>query len=75
MFIYIYFQHGNLQRCQELIESGFDINARDDCNATLMHWAAINNRIELMKYFISKGAAIDEPGGDLRATPLHWATR
>ncbi len=28
-----------------------------------------------MRFYISKGAAVDEPGGELRATPLHWATR
>ena len=57
------------------MEQGFDINARDDDGVTLMHWAAINNRVQLMKFFISQGAAVDEPGGVLRATPLHWATR
>lgn len=40
-----------------------------------MHWAAINNRLEIMKYYILKGVAFDEPGGELQATPLHWATR
>lgn len=28
-----------------------------------------------MKYFISQGAIVDAIGGDLQATPLHWATR
>jgi palmitoyltransferase len=57
------------------VEQGFDVNSRDSDGVTLMHWAAINNRVELIKYFISKGAAADEPGGVLQATPLHWATR
>jgi palmitoyltransferase ZDHHC13/17 len=58
-----------------LIESGYDVNAADAETVTLLHWAAINNRRELIKYFISIGAVVDAVGGDLQSTPLHWATR
>lgn len=51
------------------------MNTQDSDSVTLMHWAAINNRLELMRYYISKGALVDKPGGELQATPLHWATR
>lgn len=44
-------------------------------NITLLHWAAINNRVEIGKYLIGKGAKIDAVGGALRATPLQWAIR
>jgi palmitoyltransferase len=44
-------------------------------NISLLHWASINNRIEIAKYLISKGAKVDAIGGALQATPLHWATR
>ena len=27
------------------------------------------------RYLISKGAIVDKIGGDLKSTPLHWATR
>lgn len=27
------------------------------------------------RYYISKGAIVDQLGGDLNSTPLHWATR
>ena len=27
------------------------------------------------RYLVSKGAIIDKIGGDLKSTPLHWATR
>ncbi|KAK7879299.1 hypothetical protein WMY93_033925, partial [Mugilogobius chulae] len=47
----------------------------DKENVTLLHWAAINNRLELVKYYMSKGAIIDQLGGDLNSTPLHWAIR
>ncbi len=68
-------QYGAFERCKHLIESGFDVNQRDAENVTLLHWAAINNRRDIVKYYISKGAIVDAIGGDLQSTPLHWATR
>lgn len=47
----------------------------DDQNITVLHWAAINNRKDLVKYYLSAGAIIDAIGGDLNSTPLHWAVR
>lgn len=68
-------QYGAFSRVQELIEAGYNVNQRDSETVTLLHWAAINNRKEIMKFFIEKGAEVDAVGGDLNATPLHWATR
>uniref|UniRef100_A0A4W3K8R1 Palmitoyltransferase n=1 Tax=Callorhinchus milii TaxID=7868 RepID=A0A4W3K8R1_CALMI len=68
-------QYGIFDRCKELVEAGYDVRKPDKENVTLLHWAAINNRVELVKYYISKGAIVDQLGGDLNATPLHWATR
>uniref|UniRef100_A0A3P8RLJ4 Palmitoyltransferase n=1 Tax=Amphiprion percula TaxID=161767 RepID=A0A3P8RLJ4_AMPPE len=68
-------QFGILERCKELVEAGYDVRQPDKENVTLLHWAAINNRSELVKYFISKGAIVDQLGGDLNSTPLHWAIR
>lgn len=68
-------QYGAFDRCKQIIESGFDVNQRDSENVTLLHWAAINNRRDLVKYYIGRGAIVDAIGGDLRSTPLHWATR
>lgn len=28
-----------------------------------------------IRYYISKGAVVDQLGGDLNSTPLHWAIR
>lgn len=28
-----------------------------------------------IRYFVSKGAVVDQKGGILNATPLHWAVR
>lgn len=69
-------QYGIIERCKELIESGqVDVNQPDQENVYLLHWAAINNRVDLAKYFIEKGAQIDPIGGTLESTPLHWAAR
>ncbi|KAE8606104.1 hypothetical protein XENTR_v10010597 [Xenopus tropicalis] len=68
-------QHGMLERCRELVDAGYDVRQPDKENVTLLHWAAINNRLELVKYFISKGAIVDQLGGTLNSTPLHWAIR
>ncbi|XP_059681844.1 palmitoyltransferase ZDHHC13 [Gavia stellata] len=68
-------QYGLIERCKELVEAGYDVRQPDKENVTLLHWAAINNRQELVKYYISKGAIVDQLGGDLNSTPLHWAIR
>ncbi|XP_053576343.1 palmitoyltransferase ZDHHC13 isoform X2 [Bombina bombina] len=59
----------------ELVDAGYDVRQPDQENVTLLHWAAINNRLELVKYFISKGAVVDQLGGTLNSTPLQWAVR
>ncbi|XP_065350029.1 palmitoyltransferase Hip14 [Cloeon dipterum] len=68
-------QYGALERVRELIEGGVDVNAADGETVTLLHWAAINNRRELIRYLIGVGAIVDAVGGELQSTPLHWATR
>ena len=88
-------QYGAFDRVQEIIESGFDVNDRDEVskacrmkemrleilfsllqeNVTLLHWAAINNRREIVQYFLQLGADCNAVGGELMSTPLHWATR
>ncbi|XP_043191814.1 palmitoyltransferase ZDHHC17-like [Amphibalanus amphitrite] len=68
-------QYGVLERCRQLIEEGYDVNQRDSIDVTLLHWAAINNRMALASYYIGLGAEVDARGGDLSSTPLHWAVR
>lgn len=68
-------QYGILPRCKELVEAGYDIRTPDAENITLLHWAAINNRLDIARYYISMGAVVDVLGGDLMATPMHWAIR
>lgn len=68
-------QYGEMTKLKELIENGADVRKPDAENVTLLHWAAINNRIDIVKYLITTGAIVDQKGGNLDATPLHWAVR
>lgn len=45
-------QYGAYARVKELIEAGYDVNQKDSETVTLLHWAAINNRKEIMRYLI-----------------------
>ncbi|RKO83431.1 hypothetical protein BDK51DRAFT_19673, partial [Blyttiomyces helicus] len=69
-------QKGFLARVTELIESG-NVTAthRDAEDCTALHWAAINNHLPVAKYLVDRGADIDAFGGELLATPTHWAAR
>lgn len=69
-------QFGRYEECRQYLESNlFDVNQRDNENVTLLHWAAINNKSNIVDYYLSKGADINAIGGDLKSTPLQWAVR
>ena len=69
-------QYGALPRVMELVEGGlYDVNQAEEDGVTLLHWAAINNRLEIMRYLVARGATVDRAGGLLGGTPLHWAMR
>ena len=52
------------------------MNKRDSENVSLLHWAAINNRLEIADFLLSvAGSQVDPVGGDLRSAPIHWAVR
>ena len=67
-------QYNAIERVKELIESG-QANAEtpDIEGCYLLHWASINNHVELVRYLIAKGAPVDVKGGDLKSSALHWA--
>jgi hypothetical protein len=67
-------QYNEFDRVKELIESGeINVNTPDNEGCYLLHWASINNHVELVRYLIAKGAVVDGKGGNLQSTPLHWA--
>lgn len=72
-------QNGDLETVKSLISSG-DVAASDTFSEgiTGLHWAAINNRITVVKYLVENNHSKADPnafGGSLQATPLHWACR
>lgn len=68
-------QYGAIARVKELVEAGWDVNQPDHETVTLLHWAAINNRREIVDYLVERGARVDAIGGELQSTPLQWASR
>ena len=42
-------QFGLLCRVKELVEAGFDVNQMDAENVSILHWAAINNRADIVR--------------------------
>lgn len=50
-------------------------NITDTDGITLVHWAALNNKLSTIKFLVSIGADPDVPAGDMMATPLLWAVR
>lgn len=69
-------QYGEFDVCRRAVESQPSLlSSRDSIGVTLLHWAAINNRLHLAAFFLSGGAPVDARGGDLNSTPLHWAIR
>jgi len=42
-------QYGAFERVAELVDGGYSVNQPDKENVTMLHWAAINNRAEIVK--------------------------
>lgn len=72
-------QVGDLETVKSMISSG-KVKSGDTFSQgiTGLHWAAINNRITVVKYLIENDHSKADPnvlGGTLKASPLHWACR
>lgn len=69
-------QRGSFQTIRYLLDNKLatvrDVDAQ---GATALHYATLANNDVCVKYLIDKGAIVDAPAGDLKATPLHWASR
>jgi ankyrin repeat protein len=69
-------QFGDFQTVKSLIDSHqVSANAVDNDGCSLLHWAAINNRVEIAVLLIRSGAIVPCAGGVLAESPLHWAVR
>lgn len=69
-------QYGNAERVLNLIKlEEAKADQTDDEGICALHWAAINNRSEICRLLVQNGAFIDQIGGELAGSPLHWAVR
>lgn len=69
-------QAGDVAKITELLDSdGAAANDRDPEGISALHWAAMNSHTSLCKLLLDRGAEVDAVGGELQATPLHWAAR
>ncbi|RDD41571.1 Transient receptor potential cation channel subfamily A member 1 [Trichoplax sp. H2] len=73
---------GDLATLQNIIDDNYEkcetyttemINSADENLLTPLHYASINNQVEVITYLLSKGAEIDAVGGKLNRTPLMMA--
>jgi hypothetical protein len=55
-----------------LIKKGAEVNAKDDDGKSSLHYTAIYNNLELIKYLVSNGANVNERD-KFNRIPLHYA--
>lgn len=73
--IVAFVQEGDFISLKNAIVGGACSSRSTDADGcSLLHWAAINNRVQIAQYLIKCGAE-SNPGGILGETPLHWAFR
>ncbi len=61
----------SIERLNELIEAGEDLNARDRDGGTPLHWAAAANSPQAVERLIEAGADPNMRDSE-KSTPLHW---
>lgn len=50
-------------------------DTKDPQNCSLLHWAAINNRVQIAELLLTHHANVNIVGGDGEEIPLQWAVR
>src|SRR5689334_18021896 len=66
-------RNGDTVQVRALVDSGTDLNANDSLGATPLHDAVWSNRLEIVRFLLDRGAAIDARHSDGGSTPLHYA--
>ncbi|XP_027416208.1 tonsoku-like protein isoform X1 [Bos indicus x Bos taurus] len=66
---------GQLGRVQDLVRQGHPLNPRDYCGWTPLHEACNYGHLDIVRFLLDHGAAVDDPGGQGcdGITPLHDA--
>lgn len=65
---------GNTSLVEEIIESGVDVNARNNDDWTALHVAARWGRKSICEKLLTLGAAVDATERNYDRTPLHATT-
>lgn len=64
----------DLLRSEQSNDVKFD-SLTDPDGCTLLHWAAINNRVRIAQFLLNAHCDINSSGGVLQEIPLQWAVR
>ncbi|MBR4664856.1 MAG: ankyrin repeat domain-containing protein [Lentisphaeria bacterium] len=62
----------DLKAAESLLKSGADVNAPDDKGLVPLHYAAVCQHVEMVKYLLSHGADVNKKN-KWSWTPLHYA--
>uniref|UniRef100_A0A1I7T458 ANK_REP_REGION domain-containing protein n=2 Tax=Caenorhabditis tropicalis TaxID=1561998 RepID=A0A1I7T458_9PELO len=66
-------QIGDIQTVRFLLNGHVSADELDQQGCGLLHWAAINDKVDIIELLLSHNSNIDLIGGNMRSTPLHWA--
>jgi len=66
--------NGHTNFVKLLLDSGVDVNCRNDQNDTPVLWATKENHLDTVRMLISRGANLHLQN-DRGATPFYWAVR
>lgn len=71
-----YIQEGKYKQISEVLKPD-QVTVLDENGISLLHWAAINNRVEIAKLLLKTNGShlINSVGGILKEEPLAWACR
>ena len=68
-------QQGDAQIVRTLLQQGEDVNAAQSDGLTALHWAALNNDLDMAKLLLYAGATVKPATRVGGYTPLHLASR
>ena len=66
-------EHNNVQSVRYLLQHGEDVNAAQSDGLTALHWAALNNNLEVTEILLYAGGSVKSTTRVGGYTPLHLA--